>query len=75
MRVDLLIGSLPKRIAIRLEQFVDLLGLLVCFVMVWYGGAAVIDAYQAGFIRFRKSDRAGLGASASDLDRLGVACR
>ncbi len=53
VRVDLLIGSLPKRIAIRLEQFVDFLGLLVCFVMVWYGGAAVIDAYRAGFIQFK----------------------
>ena|SRR5689334_14257281 len=53
VRVDLLISSLPKRIAVRLEQLVDLLGLLVCLVMIWYGGAAVIDAYRAGFIQFK----------------------
>src|SRR5690606_34909467 len=53
VRVDLLIGSLPKRAAVRVEQFIDFLGLAISVVMFWYGGAAVLDAYRSGFIQFK----------------------
>lgn len=53
VRVDLLLGSIPKAAAIRLQQFIDSLGLGISLVMFYYGSAVVIDAYRANFIQFK----------------------
>jgi TRAP-type C4-dicarboxylate transport system permease small subunit len=53
VRVDLVLSSVPKRVAVRLEQIVDALGFLVSIVMSYYGTALLIDAYRANFIQFK----------------------
>jgi TRAP-type C4-dicarboxylate transport system permease small subunit len=53
VRVDLVLSSVPKRVAVRLEQIVDALGVLVSIVMSYYGTALLIDAYRANFIQFK----------------------
>jgi TRAP-type C4-dicarboxylate transport system permease small subunit len=54
VRVDAVLTALPKRYAVRLEQFVDLVGLGVALVLVVYGALAVIDAW-AGDLVARKT--------------------
>jgi TRAP-type C4-dicarboxylate transport system permease small subunit len=53
VRVDLVLSSVPKRVAIRLEQVVDALGAFVSLVMCIYGIELLIDAYRANFIEFK----------------------
>ncbi len=50
VRVDAVLTALPKRHAVRLEQFVDLVGLGVALVLVWFGAAAVIDAWTSDLV-------------------------
>ncbi len=50
VRVDALLTSLPRRHAVRLEQLVDLIGLGVALVLVWYGALAVIDAWNTNLV-------------------------
>jgi TRAP-type C4-dicarboxylate transport system permease small subunit len=50
VRVDAVLGALPKRFAVRLEQFVDLIGFAVALVLVWYGTLAVIDAWTTNLV-------------------------
>jgi TRAP-type C4-dicarboxylate transport system permease small subunit len=53
VRVDLILTSIPKDAAIRLQQFVDALGLLISVIMVYYGAALVLDAYKTNSIQFK----------------------
>ena len=53
VRVDLVLTFLPKAVAVRLEQFIDSLGLAVSVVMLYFGAAAVTDAYRANFIQYK----------------------
>ena len=53
VRVDLVLSTVPKAIAIRLEQLVDVLGCFVSLVMCISGVALLIDAYRANFIEFK----------------------
>jgi TRAP-type C4-dicarboxylate transport system permease small subunit len=53
VRVDLVLSSVPKAVAIRLEQLVDSLGFAVSAVMCWYGAAVALDAYRANFIQYK----------------------
>ncbi len=53
VRVDLVLSSVPKPVAIRLEQVVDALGFLVSSVMCGYGVELLVDAYRANFIEFK----------------------
>jgi TRAP-type C4-dicarboxylate transport system permease small subunit len=50
VRVDALLVSLPKRVAVRLEQFIDLIGLGVALVLVYYGALAVLDAWNTNLV-------------------------
>jgi TRAP-type transport system small permease protein len=53
VRVDLVLSSVPKQVAVRLEQLVDALGCAVSLVMSYYGVALLIDAYRANIIQFK----------------------
>ncbi|MFO1157573.1 MAG: TRAP transporter small permease [Reyranellaceae bacterium] len=53
VRVDLLLVALPKRLAIRLEQFVDLCGLGISLVLLYYGSAVVADAWRSNMIAYK----------------------
>lgn len=50
VRVDAVLTALPKRSAVRLEQVIDLIGLGIALVMVWYGALAVIDAWRSDLV-------------------------
>lgn len=50
VRVDALLTALPRRHAVRMEQLVDLVGLGVALVLVWYGWAAVADAWSSDLV-------------------------
>ena len=50
VRVDAVLTALPKRHAVRLEQLVDLVGLGVALVLVWFGAAAVVDAWASDLV-------------------------
>jgi TRAP-type C4-dicarboxylate transport system permease small subunit len=53
VRVDLVLTSLPKDAAVRLQQLVDALGLIVSVIMLYYGAAVVIDGYQTNAIQLK----------------------
>lgn len=50
VRVDAVLTALPKRYAVRLEQLVDIVGLGVALVLVWYGTASVVDAWTSDLV-------------------------
>lgn len=50
VRVDAVLTALPKRHAVRLEQFVDFVGLSVALVLVWFGAASVVDAWTSDLV-------------------------
>jgi TRAP-type C4-dicarboxylate transport system permease small subunit len=47
IRVDILLTSVPSRVAQRLEQIVDLLGLIASGVLFYYGSIALLQAWRA----------------------------
>lgn len=53
VRVDLLLISLPIKIARRIEQFADLCGLIACVVMSYYGVIVLADAYQSRMVQLK----------------------
>jgi TRAP-type C4-dicarboxylate transport system permease small subunit len=53
VRVDLVLSSVPRLVAIRLEQIVDALGFFVSVVMSYYGVALLVDAYRSNFIQYK----------------------
>lgn len=53
VRVDALVTALPKRLAVRLDQFVDIVGLGVSLVLLGYGGYAVWDAFANTMTQFK----------------------
>ncbi|MGC1466790.1 MAG: TRAP transporter small permease [Pseudolabrys sp.] len=53
VRVDLVLSSVPKPVAIRLEQVVDALGFAVSAIMCFYAIELLVDAYRANFIEFK----------------------
>jgi TRAP-type C4-dicarboxylate transport system permease small subunit len=50
VRVDALLVSLPKRAAVVIEQLVDLIGLAVALVLVYFGALAVFDAWATNLV-------------------------
>jgi TRAP-type C4-dicarboxylate transport system permease small subunit len=50
VRVDVVLTSVPKRWAVRLEQFVDLVGHGISLVLVYYGALAVWDAWSSNLV-------------------------
>lgn len=53
VRVDALLSAVPKRVAVRLEQLVDLVGLGVSLVLLAYGGYAVWDAFASNMMQYK----------------------
>jgi TRAP-type C4-dicarboxylate transport system permease small subunit len=53
VRVDMLLVALPKRLAIRLEQVVDLIGLAISLVLLYYGSAVVSDAWRSNMVAYK----------------------
>jgi len=48
VRLDVLIGSLPTRLALLLERCANLLGMAICAVFVWFGTQLVFDSARLG---------------------------
>ncbi|MDJ0947573.1 MAG: TRAP transporter small permease [Alphaproteobacteria bacterium] len=53
VRVDLILNSVPERVARIMEVVVDVLGAVICLVLVWYGLLAAIDSFAVN-ARFDK---------------------
>ncbi|MBZ0217334.1 MAG: TRAP transporter small permease [Fimbriimonadaceae bacterium] len=53
VRVDVVIASLPKSLALKVEKIADLLGAVICFVIAYYGAVAVRDAYVENTIQYK----------------------
>lgn len=53
VRVDLLLISVPKAVARRIEQLADLCGLIASLVMVYYGTIVMADAYVSKMVQFK----------------------
>ena len=53
VRVDLLLISMPKEVAKRIEQLADLCGLIACVVMAYYGTIVAVDAYVSKMVQFK----------------------
>ena len=48
IRVDILLRVLPPKVAYGCEWVADVLGILCCLVMVWYGAGATINSFTSG---------------------------
>lgn len=48
VRLDALLTSLPRGLALWLERAADVLGILICAVFVWYGGKLIFDSARLG---------------------------
>jgi TRAP-type C4-dicarboxylate transport system permease small subunit len=53
IRVDVLLQALPPRLAWVFEWVGDVLGLLCCLVMAWYGARAAWASYASGALNIR----------------------
>jgi TRAP-type C4-dicarboxylate transport system permease small subunit len=53
IRVDVLLQALPARVAWSLEWVGDILGLLCCLVMTWYGTRAAWASYASGAVNIK----------------------
>jgi TRAP-type C4-dicarboxylate transport system permease small subunit len=53
VRVDMLLVALPRRLAVRLEQLVDLCGFGVSVVLLWYGALVVADAWRTNMVQYK----------------------
>ncbi len=48
IRVDILLRVLPPKIAYGCEWVADMLGILCCAAMVWYGAAVTLASHSSG---------------------------
>jgi len=53
IRVDIILRTLPVRVAWLLEWLGDIVGLLCCLYFVWYGTLITIESYKAGSINIK----------------------
>jgi TRAP-type C4-dicarboxylate transport system permease small subunit len=53
VRVDILLVALPRRLAVRMEQLVDTVGLGISLVLLYYGAAAAADAYRDHMVQYK----------------------
>lgn len=53
VRIDIVLANLPKRMALRLEQVVDVCGLGITLVLLYYGLSAVVDAYRTDMVQYK----------------------
>ena len=48
IRVDIILRAIPKRTAWYCEWFADVIGLVCCLAMVWYGIRMTVASYTSG---------------------------
>ena len=48
VRVDIVIASLPDRVALRLEKLLDIAGALLCAILCYFGLTGMIGEYALG---------------------------
>ena len=48
VRVDVVTSALPRNLAVRLEQAMDVLGILICLTLFYYGTRASLAEFEAG---------------------------
>ena len=48
VRLDVVLASLPRWLALWLERIADVLGILICAVFVWYGAKLILDSARLG---------------------------
>jgi TRAP-type transport system small permease protein len=48
IRVDIVLRAIPKHVAWYCEWFADVVGLVCCLVMVWYGVKVTLASYSSG---------------------------
>lgn len=48
IRVDIILRAIPKRVAWYCEWFADIVGLVCCLAMVWYGIKMTVASYTSG---------------------------
>ena len=53
IRVDIVLQAIPRRLAWRLEWVGDVLGLMVCCVIAWYGTQAAWSSYASGAVNIK----------------------
>jgi TRAP-type C4-dicarboxylate transport system permease small subunit len=51
--VDIILRTLPVRVAWLLEWLGDIIGLLCCLYFVWYGTLITIGSFKAGSINIK----------------------
>ena len=50
VRVDAVLTAVPKKLAVRMEQFVDVIGFAIARVLLYYGADAVLDAWNSDLV-------------------------
>ncbi len=53
IRVDILVSSLPRPMAVRLEQFLDVAGAAVSATLIYYGWRATIESFAGDSRQFK----------------------
>ena len=48
VRLDIVLTTLPRPVALALERIADVLGILICAVFVWYGSKLIGDSARLG---------------------------
>ena len=53
VKVDLLISALPAGVARVLDKCLDILGFLICSLLIWFGWINLSDAYAFGSMQMK----------------------
>lgn len=53
IRVDIVLQAIPRQLAWRLEWVSDVIGLLCCCVIAWYGSQAAWSSYASGAVNIK----------------------
>ena len=48
VRIDLLLTSVPRRVARAIDRCADLMGLFICLVFLWFGVYVIVDSARQG---------------------------
>lgn len=53
VRLDLVLGAVPRRVAWKMEAVGDILGLVVCLAMVHFGTLMTLEAWRLGSLTIK----------------------
>lgn len=53
VRVDVVIASLKKEVALQVEKVADLIGAIICLIIAYYGAIATRDAFVENTIQYK----------------------